>query len=184
MYCGDEIRAVVVDVGSYTTKLGESGEGNPRRVFSSAVASKSVEVTQISPSEQTGDSTSTSAAQPTSGGARRRKQFVVGNTAARIDGSDKTISSIVDEDGFVNDWDAMEALWTHALCSKQLIHEPDQNPLLLADPVLNPAKCRLKQAELLYEKFNIPALMMANQVGAIAAGSSLNTQTNFLRRVL
>ena len=37
MYCGDEIRAVVVDFGAFSTKLGESGEGNPKRVFSTEI---------------------------------------------------------------------------------------------------------------------------------------------------
>ena len=37
MYGGDEVCAVVVDVGADTTKAGYAGEDSPKTVFSSAV---------------------------------------------------------------------------------------------------------------------------------------------------
>ena len=204
MYCGDEIRAVVVDFGSFSTKLGESGEGSPRRVFSSVLGIESVAHTSRSSEPasaaaaaataassttnvSSGASASTGTGIPISSSSSSSSASVSSSAAAASQAQQQqhssrkihagnnalvnwkrglSVASFVDEDGFVSDWEGMEALWDHAINSKVLIDSPADNPLLLVEPVLNPARCQRKQAELLFEKFNVPALMMANQACA------------------
>ena len=95
---------------------------------------------------------------------RAGRKFYVGHSITDTPRANMNIQSIFGDDGFVNDWEAMEALWQYAINSKHLIQDPKENPLILAEPVLNPAKCQIKQAELLFEKFGVPALKFANQV--------------------
>lgn len=66
------------------------------------------------------------------------------------------------EHGVVTDWDDMEKIWHHVYES-ELKTLPEDHPVLLTEPPLNPRKNRDIAAQIMFETFNIPALYMSIQ---------------------
>ncbi|KAG0610908.1 hypothetical protein M758_7G100900 [Ceratodon purpureus] len=64
------------------------------------------------------------------------------------------------KDGLVADWDVVESLWDHALRDRLLI-DPKEHPMLLAEPSFNTQQHREKMVELMFEKYDVPALFLA-----------------------
>lgn len=58
-------------------------------------------------------------------------------------------------DGVLSDWDAVEALWDHAL-KQQMRLATEEHPFLLAEPSHNTKEAREKMVELMFEKYNAP----------------------------
>ncbi|AAF25998.1 F15H18.8 [Arabidopsis thaliana] len=106
------------------------------------------------------------------------------------------------KDGIVSDWDLVDNIWEHAFKSCLMI-DPTEHPMLLAEPPLNTQQQREKYdlsalkypllplllylgvllifsnhmldraAELMFEKYKVPALFMAkNPVYSLSLGSS------------
>ena len=64
------------------------------------------------------------------------------------------------EHGIVTNWDDMEILWNHAF--NELRVQPDEHPVLLSDTPLNPNPNREKTTQVMFEKYETPAMYMAN----------------------
>ena len=64
--------------------------------------------------------------------------------------------------GIVTDWYDMEEIWRHTFF-KELRVEPEEHPVLLTEPPLNPKSHREKMTQIMFESFNIPALYVAVQ---------------------
>jgi len=62
------------------------------------------------------------------------------------------------EHGIVTDWNEMERIWSYIYSPDELKANTNEHPVLLTEPPLNPAKNRLKAAEIFFETFNVPAL--------------------------
>lgn len=65
------------------------------------------------------------------------------------------------EHGVVKDWDGMEAMWSHLLCSELRIgapSEPLDRAVLLTEAPLTPKPNRAKMAQVMFEKLGVPAL--------------------------
>ncbi|XP_058295815.1 actin isoform X3 [Hylobates moloch] len=59
-------------------------------------------------------------------------------------------------------WENMEKIWHHSFY--QVLHvAPEQHPMLVTEPPLNPTPSKEKVTQVLFETFNIPALYLANQ---------------------
>ncbi len=71
----------------------------------------------------------------------------------------------------VQDWDAMEQLYAHAF-SQCLFVDAKEHPLVCADPVMNTRAGRERQCQLLFERFESPALFLASTavLNAFATG--------------
>ena len=63
--------------------------------------------------------------------------------------------------GIITNWDDMEKIWEYTFYNK-LDVEPDDQPVLLTDGVLEPRINREKIAEIMFERFNTPAVFIAN----------------------
>ena len=66
------------------------------------------------------------------------------------------------ENGVVTNWDDMEKIWRHAF-NNELGVDPEEHPVLLTEPALNPIVNREKMMEVMFETFNTPALYVAMQ---------------------
>lgn len=66
------------------------------------------------------------------------------------------------EHGVVTNWEDMESIWHHVYES-ELKTLPEEHPVLLTEPPLNPRANRDIAAQLMFEAFNVPALYMSIQ---------------------
>jgi hypothetical protein len=77
------------------------------------------------------------------------------------------------KDGLIENWDLMEKLWDHALKDRLRI-QPEEHPMLLAEPSFNTEACREKLLELMFEKYKVPAVFISKNavLSAFSCGRS------------
>ncbi|KAL1214300.1 Actin-related protein 4 [Cardamine amara subsp. amara] len=160
MYGGDEVSAIVVDLGSHTCKAGYAGEDAPKAVFPSVVgAVDGVEAMDMDvDSTKTNSNSDDSKTNFVESGKGKRKLYV-GSQALNYRRDHMEVLSPM-KDGIVSDWDLVDNIWEHAFRSCLMI-DPKEHPMLLAEPPLNSQQQREKAAELMFEKYKVPALFMA-----------------------
>lgn len=146
MYGGDEVSAIVVDLGSHSCKAGYAGEDAPKAVFPSVVGC--IEQTSLSDGVKA------------EGEAEEGKRNLYVGTQALGYRRDKMEVVPAMRDGVVADWDVVEKIWDHAFRERLLI-DPKEHPMLLAEPSLNTQQHREKTVELMFEKYRTPALFLA-----------------------
>jgi len=145
-------QAVVLESGTGEIRIGFAGEETPQAVFPPVVADYKY------PHMLATETSFCTAQQP--------RRWYCGDEAlaARSHGValDPPIYPVVG--GIVREcyWLKMERLWRHAFYDRLRI-APEEHPLLLAEPPLNPRANREKTAQLMFEEFNATALCLANQ---------------------
>ncbi|KAF2588913.1 hypothetical protein F2Q70_00040185 [Brassica cretica] len=152
-----EVSAIVVDLGSHTCKAGYAGEDAPKAVFPSVVgAVDGVEAMDVDvDSAKTNSNSEDSKSEKEKG----KRKLCVGSQALNYRRDHMEILSPI-KDGIVSDWDLVDNIWEHAFRSCLMI-DPKEHPMLLAEPPLNTQQQREKAAELMFEKYKVPALFMA-----------------------
>lgn len=157
---GDEVNAVVLDLGTYHVKAGYAGEDTPKYVFPSSVGA----VGGGGPDGMEVD------------GAAGKRTLYVGTHALshRRDGME-IVSPF--QDGIISDWEAAEGLLEHAL-KQQMRLDTSSHPVMLAEPSFNSKEAREKAVELLFEKYNAPAVFMAKN--AVLSSFASGRQTSLV----
>ncbi|XP_004676646.1 PREDICTED: uncharacterized protein LOC101618340 [Condylura cristata] len=64
--------------------------------------------------------------------------------------------------GVVSDWDALEVLWQHLFYCRLRV-QPEELAVLVADSPISPRTNREKVAEILFERFHVPAMQTVHQ---------------------
>mmetsp|Transcript_19440 Transcript_19440/g.36237 ORF Transcript_19440/g.36237 Transcript_19440/m.36237 type:complete len:502 (+) Transcript_19440:142-1647(+) len=128
MYCGDEVCAVVADIGTSTCRFGQAGQDAPRHVFRSDIGIYREDEVE---------------------------KYVVGDSALRVVRNDVNMLDPL-ADGEVN-FDSTEALLRHGLDSCLQHVDPKDYPLLLAENQFQTNDQKDTLMELLFEKFDLPA---------------------------
>ncbi|CAL8103761.1 unnamed protein product [Calicophoron daubneyi] len=149
----NEVPTVVIDNGSGLLKAGFAGEDIPRTVFPSLVG--------------------TPFAQGVVLGATK-KSYSIGDEAESRRGI-LTLQNPI-EHGIVQDWDGMEKIW-HFTFNNELRIDPKDHPMLLTEAPLNPKANREKMIEIMFEKFQVPALYVAIQAVLSLYSSGRTTGT-------
>lgn len=168
----DEINALVLDCGSYTTRAGFAGEDTPKSVV------------------------------PTHYGSLPSGERVFGENAIHLPRPDMEIRNPYNSDGTVDDWETASRLWEHTITSRLTgarqtppsknglndardengdtamddgaeTERQDENalseyPLLMSEPSWNPVKAREKTMEIAMEEWGVPAFFLARN-GQLAA---------------
>lgn len=169
-YAGDEINALVLDCGSYTTRAGFAGEDTPKSVV------------------------------PSSYGSLPSGERVYGENAIHLPRPDMEIRNPYNSDGVVEDWETASKLWEYTITSRLTGARPthpsknglndgkDENgdvtmdesaeqqddsplseyPLLMSEVPWNPTKAREKTMEIAMEEWSVPAFFLAKN-GQLAA---------------
>lgn len=142
---------VVIDNGSGTMKAGFAGDDMPRRVFPSIVA------------------------RPRHHGVMTgigQKDAYVGNEAFDVQktwrdmglpGAGQGVWTVKYpiEHGIVTQWEDMTRVWKHTFESELKIR-PSEHPVLLTDQPLNPRVNREKMVQIMFEEFDVPAVMLVH----------------------
>ncbi|KAL1824736.1 hypothetical protein DCAR_0312837 [Daucus carota subsp. sativus] len=153
MYGGDEVSAIVIDLGSHTCKAGYAGEDAPKAVFPSVVGS----IDQMEVDDPGTPDKNSGSVQETK--SKEKRKLYVGSQALGYRRDNMEVLPTI-KDGVVTDWDMVESIWDHALRDCLLV-DPKEHPMLLAEPSFNSQQQREKAAELMFEKYNVPALFLA-----------------------
>jgi actin-related protein 4 len=137
-YGGDEISALVLDPGSYTTRIGYAGEDTPKANIPSFCG------------YYTG----------------RQQSFAHGNYLVG-DTEINTLHPGMDvtnpfQDGLIIDWAANVSVWKYAF-EDRLRANTSEHPLLVTEPAWNTPSHREKTMEVCFEQFNVPAFYLAKQ---------------------
>lgn len=158
---GDEVAAIVLDLGSHTCKAGYAGEDAPKAVFPSVVGS--IEQTGMADTVKVeGDLESSDAKMNVkldSEKSKSKRKLYVGSQAL---GYRRDFMEVIPalKDGIVADWDVVDSIWDHAFRERLLI-DPKEHPILLAEPSSNSQQQRERAAELMFESHKVPALFLA-----------------------
>lgn len=135
MFCGDETSALVGDLGSRSFKFGFAGEDMPKGWIPSVVRHDGTTL-----------------------GSSNKK--LVGDVELRATGIEAEELTWARKDGKVASWDAVEALWTHAV-NIELNSDATTHPIMASCATYESDSDRQTLAELLFEKLNPPALFLA-----------------------
>ncbi|EKX51987.1 hypothetical protein GUITHDRAFT_102601 [Guillardia theta CCMP2712] len=169
MYGGDEVSAIVLDVGYTSCKAGFAGEDNPKAVFPTAVgvvrSGKDGVVGKgpAAPGEKmdvdppaAGAPAAAAAAAGTTAGTEEVK-YNIGTQALSIRKDFMDIENPIQD---VKDWDLAQKLWDHAFKDRLRI-VPEEHPMLLAEPSFNSNECREKLLEIMFEHYKVPAVFIS-----------------------
>ncbi|KAJ2117965.1 NuA4 histone acetyltransferase subunit, partial [Coemansia sp. RSA 921] len=154
-YGGDEVNALVLDVGSTWTRAGFAGEDLPKGYFPShcGYIERSVEVSEShddpKPVDANGDTEMTPNGKPS------QRQYFIGDTESSTWRPNMEVSGPL-ENGLVSDWDMYEKIWEYAFKTRLRVR-PEEHPLLVSEAAWNTSEQRTKLVELAFERFNCPS---------------------------
>ncbi|MHA1338446.1 MAG: hypothetical protein ACTSRZ_01810 [Promethearchaeota archaeon] len=100
------------------------------------------------------------------------KPFYIGKEAEQHKNDLKVIFPI--EKGIINDWEGMEEIWRF-IFYEELKAEPSEHRVLITEPPLNPSKNRERMAEIMFEEFNVPSLIIGTQGSLALYAAGLDT---------
>ncbi|MFX1537642.1 MAG: actin, cytoplasmic 2 [Promethearchaeota archaeon] len=134
-------KPLVVDNGTGLSKIGYSGEDQPRSVFPTLIGYPRFQSVMSDVEHYV-------------------REYYIGEEAMNYRGVLKLIYPI--EHGVVTDWDAMEKIWFYTLHNDLRVN-PSEHAVLLTEAPLNPERNRVKMAEIFFETFNVPAMYVSMQ---------------------
>jgi actin-related protein len=141
-----DVPAVIFDIGSGLCKVGLSGEICPRSVIDSVVGHSKCNIPLVK---------------------GNKNRYYVGEEVQN--NYDRVYLHYPIERGLVKRWDDMEKLWSY-LFELEVGVKPSEQPVLVTETSVNPRDTREKIAEIMFEKFGVPALYLSNHaVGALYA---------------
>lgn len=177
MYGGDEVSAIVIDLGSHTCKAGYAGEDAPKAVFPSVVGTiDQMDVDDSANAERNSGSAIDSKNNVDSNKGKGKRKLYVGTQSLGFRRDHMEVLSPL-KDGVVVDWDIVDSIWDHAFRECLLI-DPKEHPMLLAELSSNTQQQRERTAELIFEKYKVPALFLAKN--AVLTSFALGRATSLV----
>jgi len=140
-YGGDEVSALVLDIGTSTTRAGYAGDDTPRTVFSTTYG-------YIKEAESSDEAES-------SVNARLFIGDHVNEWRANMDVANPMM------DGIIKDFTAVPSIISHALIHKMRC-SPPEHPVMVTEAPWNTPENRQRMAEIMFEEFKVPAFYIAN----------------------
>uniref|UniRef100_A0A1I8IJI1 Actin n=1 Tax=Macrostomum lignano TaxID=282301 RepID=A0A1I8IJI1_9PLAT len=156
MYGGDEVGAIVLDVGSHTIRAGFAGEDMPKTDLPAYVGS----CPAIS-------AAAVESAQPVDGadsGAAKQQQpprLYHGTNQISVPRPGMEIQALC-KDGMIEDWDLFESTMDY-LYKHELQCASEEHPLIASEANWNTKAKREKLCELAFEKYRVPAFFICKQ---------------------
>uniref|UniRef100_A0A1I8IAV4 Actin n=2 Tax=Macrostomum lignano TaxID=282301 RepID=A0A1I8IAV4_9PLAT len=131
----DEVPSIVLDSGSSRLRAGFAGDDSPCLTMPAVIGRR--------------------------GSPHQRPEVLVGDDALSTGPVPQLGLTQPVQRGVLVDFDDAELLWRHAI-EAGLRADPEQHPLLLAEPPLNPKCSREAAVQLLFESLGAPAVYLAN----------------------
>lgn len=162
---GDEVGAIVIDMGSHTTRAGYAGEDMPKVDFPSyaGVIEEFVEKTE---------SMDTGANSESIRPALKNKRVLIDSMSVRAPKPNMEVRPFL-KDGLIDDWNLYEDVLNFIL-GKHLRCDASKHPILVTEPVTNTKHKRERLCEIFFEKFNVPGFYLARN-GVLSAFASSRT---------
>lgn len=167
---GDEVNALVLDIGSYTVKAGYAGDDTPKTFFPSCVGLLSDSIT--APHEN-GDVKMEDATAPADKSQHKR---LVGNNAVDLARDAMEVLPIM-RGGQYDDWDNVDSVFHH-IFRDRLNANAAEHPILMAEPSFQPDQSREKLVELLFEQHGPPAVFLGKN--AMLSSFAVGRQTSLI----
>ncbi|XP_028399800.1 actin-like protein 6A [Dendronephthya gigantea] len=151
VYGGDEVGALVFDVGSTSFRAGFAGEDAPKAdvpTFMGVIDDSSkAEIAMDT------DQTSSEKLAPTA-----PKKFFIGTNSLHLPRENMEVVSPL-KDVMIEDWDMFENLLEHVY-KRHIRSDPSLHPVLMSEASWNVRPKREKLTELMFEKYDIPAFFL------------------------
>ncbi|KAF8917801.1 actin-related protein Arp4p [Mucidula mucida] len=155
-YGGDEVAALVVDIGASSVRAGYAGDDTPKAIIPTSYG--------YIPDGNTGDV----AMADTADGKKPR--FYIGQSGPSIWRHGMEIGNPI-KDGLIHDFEPIHDLVEHAITNVMGCN-PTEHPILVTEPAWNTPENRERMAEIMFEEFQVPAFYIANTgvLNTFAAG--------------
>ncbi|BES97371.1 unnamed protein product [Nesidiocoris tenuis] len=154
LYGGDEIGALVFDVGHHSFRIGYAQEDTPKAEIPSVVGV--VEDGNLNGAVRT-DALDIEKKPDPSNISSRAKRFIDTTTLSVARKGMEVVSFM--KDGMIEDWDLFEKVLDYTY-SKCIQSDSEFHPVLMSEAPLNIRSKREKLTELMFEKYQVPAFFL------------------------
>ncbi|KAF9485376.1 actin-like protein Arp4p [Pholiota conissans] len=156
-YGGDEVSALVIDIGSSSLRAGYAGDDSPRAIVSTDYGYHPADTDVVM-------SDALEADKP------KFRKIYIGESGPSVWREGMEVSNPI-VDGLIQDFHPIKPLIDHAL-NKVMRVNSSEHPILVTEPTWNTAANRERMAEIMFEEFDVPAFYIANTgvLNAFAAG--------------
>ncbi|CAA7260168.1 unnamed protein product [Cyclocybe aegerita] len=162
-YGGDEVSALVIDIGASSVRAGYAGDDCPKAIIPTSYG--------YHPAPPDADVTMSDGAENID--AVNKSKFAniyIGQSGPSIWREGMEVGNPMVE-GLIQDFNPIKPLIDHAL-EKTMRVNSSEHPILVTEPTWNTPANRERMAEIMFEEFNVPAFYIANTgvLNAFAAG--------------
>ncbi|OWF49030.1 actin-like protein 6B [Mizuhopecten yessoensis] len=158
VYGGDEVGALVFDVGSYSVRAGYAGEDSPKAEIPTHVGV----IEDLEAAMETEDKEIKQA----------DKKYYIDTTMLKVPRKGMEISSFL-KDGMIDNWEIFEKVMDYTY-SKNIKSEANMHPVMMSEPAWNSRGKRERLTEIMFETYNVPAFFLCKNavLSAFANGRS------------
>ncbi|KAK1803379.1 hypothetical protein P4O66_020718 [Electrophorus voltai] len=153
VYGGDEVGALVFDIGSFSIRAGYAGEDCPKGFINACHLQADFPTSLGAHVEEEGPAEMGSEQENTSG-----RSFYLDTTALHVPRAGVELISPL-KNGMIEEWEGFQAIMDHVY-SKHIKSEPSLHPVLMSEAPWNSRANREKLTELMFEHYNIPAFFL------------------------
>lgn len=158
VYGGDEVGALVFDIGSYSVRAGYAGEDSPKAEIPTHVGI----IEDLEAAMETEDKEIKQA----------DKKYYIDTTMLKVPRKGMEISSFL-KDGMIDNWEIFEKVMDYTY-SKNIKSEANMHPVMMSEPAWNSRGKRERLTEIMFETYNVPAFFLCKNavLSAFANGRS------------
>ncbi|KAF5388200.1 hypothetical protein D9615_000199 [Tricholomella constricta] len=155
-YGGDEVSALVVDIGSSSLRAGYAGDDTPKAIIPTTYGYH--------------DTGGDEEMEVEGSATQKRRSLYIGQNGPSMWRQGMEVANPI-VDGLINDFSVIPPLIEHALMDVMRC-TPSEHPILVTEPTWNTPANRERMAEIMFEQFQVPAFYIANTgvLNAFAAG--------------
>lgn len=155
VYGGDEVGAIVIDIGMGSIRAGFAGEDTPKADIPSVVGLVGQEDVENQGKENID-----------------KKKYFIDTTAIMAARKNMELTTFLN-DGMIEDWDLFDKMLEH-IYDKHVHSNSQQHPVLISEAPWNVRAKREKLTELMFEKYKVPAFFLVKNamLAAFANGRS------------